>query len=772
MQVAPRLGDARTERPGPEPDLEIVDLRDLRDEDLLRAVHDGLYVTSFPLEEEREGFDYWLRALWGEGEDGGTRVHAFVAGLNLSEPTRRQIAGLAFVELYRKSACGLLSYLAVDPEFRRRTLGRTLVSCAVEALRQDSRELRKPLRAVFAEVHDPDAAKAFSYDDVMDRSERMSFFAKIGARRVPIPYVQPALAPGRERARALQLIALSNDPEEPTLPSAVIRDFLSELFELSEGNSSPADPEFRAMTEALATDSIRLGPLNAISEESGFQIERYGISFEFVTRGDPMDALPPPAEQFASFEDDVVAYAFQERRPSSSLTERRPLASRPERRPFTSRPIHVPDPCRQVDIEFASEVQLVSEGRSCALIAEDVAPGTRRVCAQVRASWTRFRTGITVWHLVLTPRPGSTDAALSEYDVIKLAKHWAGGEDLKGPYGGNGAETTLRFVNGEQTWSLRELACAVIGEELRDARPRAGIIQLITGDEDPDAWREAWQAIRAAREEPPIDISFPFTSDEQRVIVESIAGVIQSLIDFREIDDAELRDVVAGMDVGEDGMQGVHKGTLLYMAASDRTWDVSKMSYGVSPYLLLPHALLLHNEEVLLAAADGVRDERIATKARFSSEAELAGLLERDRLHRLVGMPLHVVRVARRAARGVREQRKKLREIRWRLRTALQRDYLPNVFHYPNERRIYEMGETSRGLAALAQELGETLEEFDARWEGGASMRRTMADDIKAGLLFIIAGFALKGYLNPVALVAIFGLGGLVYVGFRFYTWR
>jgi len=373
---------------------------------------------------------------------------------------------------------------------------------------------------------------------------------------------------------------------------------------------------------------------------------------------------------------------------------------------------------------------------------------------------------------VLTPRPGSADSVLNEYDVIKLAKHWTGGEDLKGPYGGNGAETTLRFVNGEQTWTLRELACAVIGEELGDELPRAGIIQLITGDEDPDAWREAWQVIRAARDEPPIDVSFPFTSDEQRVLVESIAGVIQALIDFREIDDAELRDVVAGMDVGEDGMQGVHKGTLLYMAASDRTWDVSKMSYGVSPYLLLPHALLLHNEEVLRAASAGVRDERIAAKARVRSRAELAGLLERDRLHRLVGMPLHGVRVARLAARGVRAQRKKLREVRWRLRTALQRDYLPNVFHYPNERRIYEMGETSRGLAALAQELGETLEEFDARWEGGASMRRTMADDIKAGLLFIIAGFALKGYLNPIALVAIFGLGGLIYIGFRFYTWR
>jgi hypothetical protein len=127
---------------------------------------------------------------------------------------------------------------------------------------------------------------------------------------------------------------------------------------------------------------------------------------------------------------------------------------------------------------------------------------------------------------------------------------------------------------------------------------------------------------------------------------------------------------------------------------------------------------------------------------------------------------------AKALTRLVRAERKTLRDARERLHKALERDYLPNVFHYPNERRIYDAGETSRGLAALAEDLRQSLSEFDARWEGGASMRRTMADDLKAGLLFVLAGFALKDYLHPAALVTIFGLGGLVYVMFRFYTWR
>jgi GNAT superfamily N-acetyltransferase len=731
--------------------MEFVDLRDRRDESLLRAVHDGLYVGSFPVEEEREGLEYWRSALWGGGEDGrGPSVHALVAGTNLDEPRERRIAGLSFVELYLASGVGLVSYLAVDADFRRAGLGRQLVERGLEALRRDAEQRARPLNAVFAEVHDPDAAEERLRDEVMDPTERVSFFAKLGARRIPIPYVQPALAQGRDRARSLQLVALSWQGHDRTLSSSLVRDFLAELYELSEGNPSPADREFRAMTKALEADSIELTPLNAIVESPAITVQRYGIAFEFVTRRRHLVKLPEAAEQFASFEDDVVAYAFQ------------------QRTPFTSRPIHVPDPCRQIEIEFAPEFRFVSEGRTCALVAA----GQRRVEVQVRASRTRFRSGVTVWHLVLTPRAGSTCAELNEYDVIKLAKHWAGGENVAGPYPGRGAESAVRFVKGDQRWSLGQLAGAVFGEEVGTAPPRAGIIQLITGDEDPKEWREAWKVIGAAKQEFAVDTTFPFEREEQRVLVESIAGIVQTLIDFREIDDAELRDVVAGMDVGQDGLQGVHKGTLVYMAASDRTWEVSKLSYGISPYLLLPHALLLHNEEILRAAATAVREERTAARKLTDARRAFARFRRRNGVRRLLRMPLHALRLARLVALRVRGERRKLRDVRERLHGALQRDYLPNVFHYPNERRIYEVGETSRGLAVLAQELRETLDEFDARWEGGASMRRTMADDIKAGLLFAVAGFALKDYLSVIALISIFGLGGLIYVGFRFYTWR
>jgi GNAT superfamily N-acetyltransferase len=734
--------------------MKTVDLREHKDESLLRAVHDDLYVRSFPIDEERESLDYWLSALWGEGAAADdVRVHALVAGKDLDDPARREIAGLAFSELYRESGCALLSYLAVDSRFRRHGVARDLVRETFERLNRSAEERGAPLPAVFAEIHDPEATDELRAEDVMDPVERASFFAKLGARRVPIRYVQPALGENGDRARALQLVVLSSNGDAQTIQAEDVRRFLVDLYTASEGPPSADDREFRAMIDSLGSGPISLAPLNDVEEEPSFEVSRYGIAFEFVTTGPAPGHLSDPAEQFASFERDVVAHAYR------------------ERVPFASTPLHVPEACRQVEIQFAPEVRFVSEGRTCTLVSEGAPLEGHRVCVQVRASKTMFQSGITVWHLVLTPRPDLRGGELTDYEVIRLAKLWAGGEQLRGPYGGDGAETTIRAIRGDRVWTPRELARAVVGEANHTDRPMGGIVQLITDDRPGGPWKPAWKAIRAAQDEPPIDTSFPFQSDDQRHLVESVSGVLQGIVDFREIDDAELRDVFADMSVGEDGLQGIHKGTLVYIASSDRTWEVGKMSYGVSPYLLLPHAVLLHNEQVLREATVAAQEVRAAVDRLAAARRELRDAIRRMHWHRPIRGPIRALRAAAATALASRHARRELRQKRERLHRALERDYLPNVFHYLNERRIFESGENARGLNALAQDVRESLNEFDALWEGGTAMRRAMADDLKAGLLFAFAGLALKDYVDPIALLIIFGIAAVAYVAFRFYTY-
>src|SRR5215210_1876357 len=208
-------------------DLEIRDLRDVRDDELLEQVYEALYLPNFPVPEEREDPSIWRPLLWERTDADSTTLHVFVAGTDLGDRGRRRLAGFVFCEHYARSGCGLISYLAVDPDQRHHGLGRLLVQTAIDALRTDGGRVGTPLKAVFAEIHDPERVRPQA--DVMDPTERASFFAKLNARRVAIPYVQPELRAGRRRARDLHLIALPVDGDPLSLDSGDVDAFLHEL---------------------------------------------------------------------------------------------------------------------------------------------------------------------------------------------------------------------------------------------------------------------------------------------------------------------------------------------------------------------------------------------------------------------------------------------------------------------------------------------------------------------------------------------------------------
>jgi hypothetical protein len=384
---------------------------------------------------------------------------------------------------------------------------------------------------------------------------------------------------------------------------------------------------------------------------------------------------PRASEQFASFERDLLDYSHR------------------DRPPFSSTAIHVPDPCRRVRIEFSRELRYVSEGRTCTLVTD---PARQPRDLRLRASKTRFRSGVTVWHLVLTPAEGSNHGSLSEFDLIKLAKLWEGGEDVRGDYPGDDAETCVRFLADGHEWSLRELASSVFGADFSERAPKAGILQLIVDEAERRTWSGVWRALRKAHEEQGVDVSMPFRNKRQRRLAEGVGGVIQGLVDFEEIDDQELRDVYASIDVGDDGIQGIHKGTLVHMGISDRPREVGERSFGISPYLLVPHAVLIHNEELLRQAGEAVAQ---GVEARRLGELEAA-----------------------------------LRK----LHVSLE-NYLSNLFHYPGEQHIYERGSLSRGLDVREGELRSRLSALRAKWDQKANRRRGIADDVRNGLLLVLS---------------------------------
>ncbi len=236
--------------------LEYLDLRQRRDPGLLESVHAELFTPSFPDPDEQEGPDDWAPRLWEAAAPPQPEQHGFVAGSRLDDPARRSLAGFAFVERYRASRCALLSYIAVDPDWRGRGIARALFDRALRSARVAA---GAPLRAVFAEIHDPH--RVASAQDVIDPADRARIMARLGGYHVPLTYVQPALGTGGERSDRLLLIAFP-PVGETTLDARDIRAFLEEYYS-ALGVDPVHDPALVRIEQEL--QSFAPGPVGLVS---------------------------------------------------------------------------------------------------------------------------------------------------------------------------------------------------------------------------------------------------------------------------------------------------------------------------------------------------------------------------------------------------------------------------------------------------------------------------------------------------------------------------
>jgi GNAT superfamily N-acetyltransferase len=244
--------------------MEFADLRQRGDRELLRDVYDRLFLPSILLVEERQSFDLWLRRLATPAPSPPEPyVTAVAAGVRLDDPERRRLAGYLFLESYRRSRVVLMSYIGVDPAFRRQGVARRMFEFAKTRLPVEPGQASEPVpkdvsstgrryRAMFAEIHVPGGVDV-RYEP-MDTLARVKAFAALGAAVVPVRYIQPALEPGQPFGRSLMLLALPPDGEidAPILVRrSVLLAFLTEYYQ-SCGFAQPSDvPEFQSVAKSI-----------------------------------------------------------------------------------------------------------------------------------------------------------------------------------------------------------------------------------------------------------------------------------------------------------------------------------------------------------------------------------------------------------------------------------------------------------------------------------------------------------------------------------------
>jgi hypothetical protein len=165
-----------------------IDLSEPWHEKLLIRAHDEVYVPSFPIEEERDPLELWLKRLRENPENSEYRYAIFIAGDCLDTPEESVLKGISVGIYYREAQAGLMAYNAIAPSARGNGLGRLMVGLRQDAFETMAADTNQTLNAVYVEINDSE--KIDAKDDIYDPRKRERLFKSWGAVHIPIEYVQ------------------------------------------------------------------------------------------------------------------------------------------------------------------------------------------------------------------------------------------------------------------------------------------------------------------------------------------------------------------------------------------------------------------------------------------------------------------------------------------------------------------------------------------------------------------------------------------------------
>ena len=219
---------------------------------VLAAFYRDLYEAAFPDPNERESLasltDFLRRKR--AGWYGRNAFHILVARRD-----ERPVGGVVFDYLHDAGA-GAIEFLVTAPAARRQGLGARLLRSVESTLAEDARRAgAQPPRYLKAEMDDP-----FDPDlppDSMDPFTRAAIWGGWGFRKVLFPYVQPPLAPDKQRVTHLMLtVKPMDDDTGDRIPAEAVRRFVHEYFRWAMRIEDPsAAPEYGEMMAGLAAQA-------------------------------------------------------------------------------------------------------------------------------------------------------------------------------------------------------------------------------------------------------------------------------------------------------------------------------------------------------------------------------------------------------------------------------------------------------------------------------------------------------------------------------------
>ncbi|GAB3570769.1 hypothetical protein GCM10027578_27780 [Spirosoma luteolum] len=166
-------------------------------------------------------------------------------------------------------------------------------------------------------------------------------------------------------------------------------------------------------------------------------------------------------------------------------------------------------------------------------------------------------------------------------------------------------------------------------------------------------------------------------------VAKMLCGTTLGIFDYDRMGFEEIEDTLTPRPVSAKKFSflTVNRGALTsYHVQTDSVLNSAWYTLGASPYLIIPNAVLTHNESVLLDAddmLDGLLSDLQTGEKAFKVKPEL-----------FVGQRNYV-------------------------NDLLNDDYLKNVFHYKTERDLYDYGSSHRGIENGLQAAQEKLKQVD-----------------------------------------------------------
>lgn len=485
--------------------------------------------------------------------------------------------------------------------------------------------------------------------------------------------------------------------------------------------------------------------------ESALRLQRAAVAMQFTQKGGVPDAVKTcPAEEAYcahchSYEKDLLSHAFRNPPPVRSYCVSCGWHSCALDEGYALRAsLHLPRRLR-----FRTEGTLYELHRLAANEPDD--------SLDVTLSFSRHdfvQSGRSVLNLVVHIDLGDTDKTFGEYELLCLSKLWCAGDESE-TWVVEDADEGVWFQIGGERLRPEQIGARHFGEAA--LRPVGGCVQMAFAGKDADSPSlpcatdrnglgvtaedliEALNALQLENAEQPQARMVP--------ALKAVGCLLQNIFDIDNVDLNELDDMLDGISTSRSAVTAIHRNTLFALTIDDRLFDDVKDTIGMSPYLLLPQAVLLHNEAVLFEArallrdADRVADLLAQPGARDAIRQRLVDAVCAESLDDLPGGPDRLIRTVvrrlwqrhlaggsdpRAAAHNVKAFVAELdraildgldAHARVQVSALLDRDMLGNIFQYVSERWIFDEGHSDRGLDSLAGVLRKRLDDLSTAIE-------------------------------------------------------